>query len=80
MQSWHLIYSISLVRRLFLVITHEELVALLVHFSVKRVTTASLRRVSLATSSVSESHSRTAQIRSEYGVIPYSVQHCAIAE
>ena len=66
--------------REIIVMNEEKLVALLVYASFKRTATSSHRRISVAISSVSQSHSSSAQIKSEYGVTPYSVQHLAIAE
>ena len=58
----------------------EKLVALLVHSTFRWVATISLRKISVATSSVSQSHSSSAQIKSEYGVNPYAVQNRGTAE
>ena len=62
------------------VLNGEKQAALLVYSSLKRLVTSSLRRTFAATSSVSQRHSGSAQIRSENGVTPYSVQHRCTAE
>ena len=50
----------------------EKLVALLVYSSFRRVATSGIRNSSVATSSISRLSVSRAQIRSEYGVTPYS--------
>ena len=50
----------------------EKLVALLVYSSFWRVSTCGIRNSSVATSSISWLSVSRAQIRSEYGVTPYS--------
>ena len=50
----------------------EKLVALLVYSSFWRVATSRIRNSSVATSSISWISVSRAQIRSEYGVTPYS--------
>ena len=50
----------------------EKLVALLVYSSFWRVATSGIRNSSVATSSISWTSVSRGQIRSEYGVIPYS--------
>ena len=50
----------------------EKLVALLVYSSLHRVATSGIRNSSVATSSISWISVSRAQIRSEYGVTPYS--------
>ena len=50
----------------------EKLVSLLVYSSFRLVATSSIRNSSVATSSTSFNSVRRAQIRSEYGVTPYS--------
>ena len=50
----------------------EKLVALLFYSSFRRVATSSIRNSSVATSSISWIWVNRAQIRSEYGVTPYS--------
>ena len=50
----------------------EELVALLVYSSFRRVATSGIRNSSEATSGISWLKVSRAQMRSEYGVTPYS--------
>ena len=50
----------------------EKLVALLVYSSFRRVATSGIRNNSVATGSISWISLSRAQIRSEYGVTPYS--------
>ena len=50
----------------------EQLVALLVYSSFRRVATSGIRNSSVATSSVSRFQLSRAQMRSDYGVTPYS--------
>ena len=50
----------------------EKLVALLVYSSFLRVATSGIRNSSVATSSISWISVSRAQMRSEYGVTPYS--------
>ena len=55
----------------------EKLVALLVYSSFRRVATSGIRNSSVAASSIRFNSVSGAQIRSEYGVTPYSPQHCS---
>ena len=50
----------------------EKLVALLVYSSFRRVATSGIRNSSVATSSNNRSQVSRAQMRSEYGLTPYS--------
>ena len=50
----------------------EKLVALLVYSSFRRVATSGIRNSSVATSSISRISGNRAQLRSDYGVAPYS--------
>ena len=50
----------------------EKLVSLLVYSSFRLVATSGIRNCSVATSSISFNSVSHAQIRSEYGVTPYS--------
>ena len=58
----------------------EKLVALLVCSSFRLVATSGIRNSSVATSSTSFNSFSRAQIRSEYGVTPYSPKHCSTAK
>ena len=51
----------------------EKLVSLLVYSSFRLVATNGIRNSSVATSSISFNSVSRAQIRSEYGVTPYSL-------
>ena len=52
--------------------TEEKLVSLLVYSSFRLVATSGIRNSSVTTSSISFNSVSRAQIRSEYGVTPYS--------
>ena len=58
----------------------EKLVALLVYSSFKQMASSSFWKKSVVTGSFSQIHSSSAQIRNDYGVTPYSVQHRALVE
>ena len=64
----------------FNIINDEKLVALPMYSSFRRVATSSIRRFSVVTNSGIQTHSSSAQIRSEYRFTPYSVKYYGTAE
>ena len=55
----------------------ENLVALLVYSSLRRVAASGNRNHFVATSSISWTRQAVFKMRSEYGVTPYPAQHCS---